>query len=480
VKLIGHRRAASDGWLFPELAGARWNHAPENIACGGSLIACLDEGQSGPRLSWCKYMKQILTILITLSLCSNPARGQDREARVADLEHKLSEASKSIVALQRTMEALTVEMQSLRLAAATSPATTVPSESGKSSENEVAAYKDQILRPDLGGDERESELSARPELFIQSRFQTLPVSGSTLQNAPSNFVLTRMESRWAGRISDKIGMGFEIQYHPAPAGAAQELVNDAFVEYYAGDAVTIRAGQFVKPFGFDIQQSSSIRESPERGIFAGYFFPGQRDRGVMISAKLDGLGDFWHGTQFFAGVFNGNRFFTDSNRQLNYNLRIRKVFEGRSLAVGASVQLGRQLLPEGTNGNDRENLYGADMQWAWKRLGVRAEFVAGNMPSTLLSLEPEFAPRFRPGAHAAGGSVFSSLRVVGRDQVYSRYDQFNRDLVSGRNIRALNFGYFHYIGGKSRLGVDYQFKNRVSFNDDPLNTRFQIVWNVMY
>ena len=36
------------------------------------------------------------------------------------------------------------------------------------------------------------------------------------------------------------------------------------------------------------------------------------------------------------------------------------------------------------------------------------------------------------------------------------------------------------IGGKSRLGVDYQSKNRVSFNDDILNTRFQIVWNVMY
>jgi hypothetical protein len=94
-------------------------------------------------------MKQILTILTTLSLWSNAARGHDREARVADLEHKLSEASNSIVALQRTMEALTVEMQSLRLAAATSPATTIPSESGKLSENDVAAYKgsDPSTRP---------------------------------------------------------------------------------------------------------------------------------------------------------------------------------------------------------------------------------------------------------------------------------------------------------------------------------------------
>lgn len=275
-------------------------------------------------------------------------------------------------------------------------------------------------------------------------------------------------------------MGFEIQYHPAPAGAAVELVNDAFIEYYASSAITVRAGQFVKPFGFDIQQSSSVRESPERGMFAGYFFPGQRDRGVMLTAKLDSLGDIWHGTQLFAGAFNGNRFFVDNNRQLNYDLRLRKVFDRIPLALGASVQLGRQLLPDGLRGNNRENLYGADVQWAWKRLGVRAEFVGGNMPSTLLSLQPEFAPAFRPGAHSAGGSVFSSFRVTKQSEVYARYDRFNRDPVSGKNARAFNIGYFRYLSEKSRIGVDYQFKDRVSFNDDLLNTRFQIVWKVTY
>ena len=131
-------------------------------------------------------------------------------------------------------------------------------------------------------------------------------------------------------------------------------------------------------------------------------------------------------------------------------------------------------------GNNRENLYGADVQWAWKRLGVRAEFVGGNMPSTVLSLQPEFAPAFRPGVHSAGGSVFSSFRVTKQSEVYGRYDRFNHDPVSGKNARAFNFGYFRYLGDKSRLGVDYQFKDHVSFNDDLLNTRFQIVWNVTY
>lgn len=424
------------------------------------------------------FLFSLLAIVHTIA-----ANGQSREDRVADLERKLSETRSVVASLQKTIEGLTSEMQSLRQPGVMLPVVSaaLPSAPKPIADAEAAdPYRDQILRPHLGQDERDSELSARPELFIQSRFQALPISGSTQQNAPSNFSITRMETRWSGRISDKIGLGFELQYHPAPAGAAVELVNDAFVEYYANEAVTIRAGQFVKPFGFDIQQSSSVRESPERGIFAGYFFPGQRDRGVMVSAKLDRLGESWHGTQIFAAVLNGNRFFVDNNRQLNYNLRLRKVFDGIPLAVGASVQLGHQLLPDGVSGDNRENLYGADLQWAWKRLGVRGEFAAGNMPSTLLSLEPEFAPAFHPGAHSVGGAVFSSVRLTRREQFYWRYDQFNHGPVSGKNVRAFNFGYFRYMGEKSRVGVDYQIKNRASFNDDRLNTRLQIMWNVMY
>ena len=69
-------------------------------------------------------------------------------------------------------------------------------------------------------------------------------------------------------------------------GASEEPVNDAFVEYYPTELVTIRAGQLVKPFGFDIQQSSTLRESLERGMFAGYSFPGQGDRGVGVATNL--------------------------------------------------------------------------------------------------------------------------------------------------------------------------------------------------
>ncbi len=428
-------------------------------------------------------MNRVSLLLIFGGLLSSVVHGQDRDARIADLDKKLTEAREAASTLQRTIETLATELTSLRQSDKTIVAPSAPPPEPiveTHSAPKEHAFKNKILGVDLGGDERDKNLAGRPELFIQSRFQAFPLRGTDLSSAPSNFVLTRMESRWAGRISNKIGLGFELQYHPAPMGAAVEIVNDAFVEYYASKQITIRAGQFVKPFGFAIQQSSSVREAPERGIFAGYFFPGQRDRGVLIAVKLDELGSAWKGAQVSAGVLNGNRFFVDNNRQLNYNLRFRKIFSSVPLAVGASVQLGKQLLPPGVNGSTNENLYGADVQWSWKRVGVRAEVAGGNMPSTLLGLTPEFAPLFRPGAHAVGGTALISFRVVGRDQVYWRYDQFNRDLVSGENIRAFDIGYFHYIGENSRLGVDYQFKNKISNNDDRLNTRLQIIWNVMY
>ncbi|MCI0525609.1 MAG: hypothetical protein L0Y75_10140, partial [Acidobacteria bacterium] len=237
----------------------------------------------------------------------------------------------------------------------------------------------------------------------------------------------------------------------------------------------------IKPFGFDIQQSSAVRESPERGIFAGYFFPGQRDRGVMVFGNLDSLDNpALKNIHYFAGVFNGNRFFADRNRQVNYVLRVRKLFDHPKLAIGASVQRGKQLLPPEVSGNNDENLAGVDLQLALGRLGLRAEFVAGNTPSTLLGIEPEFASAFRPGAHSAGGHVFTTYRLTDRNNLYARYDQFNRDPVKGYNVRAFNFGYFRQLSEFSRLSFDYQFKNRPSFNDDAVNGRLNISWAIEF
>jgi len=392
-------------------------------------------------------------------------------ARIEALETQLRAAQEGLATLTATIDTLVVEIAEIR----ESEAGEVFAEADKED-----SYAERILVTDLGHDERAEELTPRPELFIQTRYHANPIDAATEDDVVRNLGINRVELRWAGSVSDRLGMGYEIQYHPALDGASEELINDAYVEYYAGETLTVRAGQFVTPFGFDIQHSSGDRESPERGIFAGYFFPGQRDRGVMLTADLGRATDWANGVTLYAGVFNGNRFFDDNNSELNYNLRIRKVFPDSPLAVGASVQRGTQILPPGMTGDDDEDIYGFDVQYVVGSLGIRAEYMRGNMPSTLLGLEPEFTPGFTPGAKSWGASALFNYNLSAIDDIYWRWDKFENDPVTGRDIRAFNLGYLRKIGPNSRIGIDYQHKSDVTFNDDELNNALSITWNVGY
>ncbi len=420
-------------------------------------------------------------VLSLLLLLAGPlsAQSMPNEARVRELEQKLDQAARQLEQLSDTVQTLRSELARMKAGRANDEPPTAGSLPKPAPQTEAAReeFSERILAPELGASERAETLRARPEIFIQSRYSALPIRNANGEFEP-NFSMERIETRWAGKVSDRIGAGLEIQFHPAPGGSAEELVNDAFVEYYLNDHATVRVGQFIKPFGFDIQQSSAERESPERGVFAGYFFPGQRDRGVMLFGDLNFTGV--KNVHYFIGAFNGNRFFADNNRQANYVVRMRKLFDRPRLAVGVSAQRGKQILPPGVTGNNDENLVGIDFQYVRGRFGLRGEFVAGNTPSTLLGIEPEFADAFRPGVKSAGGAVFATWRLTDKDHVYARYDQFNRDPGTGYNVRAFNFGYLRYLGEMTRIGVDYQFKNRPSFNDDALNGWFHINWSIEF
>jgi hypothetical protein len=422
-------------------------------------------------------MRRLLTLLWVV-LSAAAASAQQADERLRELERKLDQAAGHIQQLTSIVESLRSEIANLKRKQTES--ISAPTSSRKPVEKSADEFNERVIGPRLGASERNHPIEPKPEIFIQTRYSAAPIRDSASEFEP-NISLTRIESRWAGRVSERVGAGLEIQFHPAIDGSPEELVNDAFVEYYINDHATIRAGQFVKPFGFDVQQSSAVRESPERGIFAGYFFPGQRDRGVMISGDLDFVDRrALKNVHYFLGAFNGNRFFNDNNRQMNVVARVRKLFDRPRVAVGVSLQSGKQLLPEGTSGDNDENLIGLDLQYAVGRFGFRGEFVAGNMPSTLLSIQPEFSPAFRPGAQSSGGHLFATYQISQRDNVYARYDQFNGDPVTGKNVRAFNFGYFRPIGEMSRLAFDYQFKNRPSFNDDAVNGRFHITWNIEF
>src|SRR5262245_27090441 len=259
-------------------------------------------------------MRYPILVLALVLLASSNLYPQTIQDRLRALEAQVGQLQKEIEELKR--ETATTQ-------AAPEPVST-PESPTKATKRE---FSEQIHVPDLGGDEREHKLEGKPEIFLQTRFSRNLLRSADPRENDQNFQLTRIEVRWSGRVSAKVGAGLEMQFHPAPAGSPDEIVNDAFLEFYPKNGITLRAGQFVKPFGFDVQQSSSEREYPERAMFEGYFFPGERDRGVMF--RWDTSRDqhpALRNTSISAALLNGNRFFSDTDTRLNTVLRVRRTF----------------------------------------------------------------------------------------------------------------------------------------------------------
>jgi hypothetical protein len=347
-------------------------------------------------------------------------------------------------------------------------------------EQTLTDFAKQILVPDLYEDEHAFDVESRPEIFIQTRFSRGRVRDASLEDATQNFELTRLETRWAGHLSDRVGVGLELQFHPALEGAAEELVNDAFVEFYLTRGFTLRAGQFVKPFGFDVPRSSADREFPERGMFAGYFFPGQRDRGLMAIWNAGSDVPALANTHVYAAVLNGNRFFADRDDKLDALFRVRRVFPATGFAVGASLQVGTQLVPAAQPADNGVTILGVDAQYVLGLIGIRVEAVHGTTPSTVLALEPEFTPAFAAGRTTSGVAVAGLVRLSDVAQAYGRFDMLSGDPVTGERASAVDVGVVRVLDEHSRIGVNWQWKNRPTFNDDAINTRVQVTLGVVF
>jgi hypothetical protein len=334
------------------------------------------------------------------------------------------------------------------------------------------AFSTAIIQPDLASDERGKTVEPKPEVFVQGRFSRGPIAGADLDEATQNFQITRIEAGWFGAFNDRIGVGFELQFHPLLDGAPEEIVNDAFIEFYAAKGVTIPVGQLIKPFGFDIQQSRGDREYPERQMVAGYFFPGQPDRGLMAIWNIETATVAVGHLQVYSALLNGNRFFNDNDGRLDTLLRVRRLALSDHLALGPSVQIGSQIVPLGVEDDGDVQSVGADIQYSVGAVGFRVEWVHGTRPSTLLSLQPVFTDACAPRSHTTGLSAANIVRRTVPD--VCAFDEVAGDPMTGRTAHAFDVGYRRAVGDAGHLGVDVQHKSALTFNDDAVNTRIQV------
>src|SRR5215510_3828189 len=158
------------------------------------------------------FMRAIIILLLLFSLAITASAQQpDSGERLRELERKLDEATRQIEQLGGVIQSLRAEISAIKGAknedrnraasrVEAPPQTAAPAQSSRETIN--ADFVERIIDPKLGRDERDSELKAKPEVFIQARYSALPIRGGEATFKP-NFRLTRIESRWAGKVTDR-------------------------------------------------------------------------------------------------------------------------------------------------------------------------------------------------------------------------------------------------------------------------------------
>lgn len=232
---------------------------------------------------------------------------------------------------------------------------------------------------------------------------------------------------------------------------------------------TLTAGQFNWPFGFEIGYSSSMREVPERSRVYRTLFPGERDRGVMLS----GLG-MQERFRYALAVVNG----TGTSRSDDLNKR--KDVLGRvsytfgPVDLGASVYRGSDLVATATNARgiefDKER-QGVDFQWITpvRGLGIRGEYITGKQaPASGTTRTRSF--------DVDGWYLYLIQNLGTQHQLVLRVDEYDGNTdVSGDAVRTWTPTYIFHWDANSKVMFGYEIPKteRNDPDDNVFTLRYQ-------
>ena len=343
--------------------------------------------------------------------------------------------------------------------------------------------------------------------------------GDFMANSNSRFMIRR------GRVKFTYTKG--VGQYVLQINATERGVN--VVDFYGKltdpwkKSFALTVGVMNRPFGFEIQQSSQDRETPERSRFTQILLPNERDLGAMFTyqptkeSKLYGLkidGGFYNGTGIAvpgttslnsAGVvdfdsykdFIGRIHYKKSYKQdkINLGLGISHynggfVYQSNKVYTSISThsdgyaywQLADTTSKTYKNGKAPRVYYGGDLQFSVKtKLGtttLRGEYISGTQtgtidetksPSTLPTKPDAVIRKFNGGyAYFIHRISQSKHELVAKYEWYDPNTKIKGDALVGTGINGMTKAELKY----TMLGLGYNYY----VND---NVKFMVYYNMV-
>ncbi|MCO5230854.1 MAG: hypothetical protein M9958_06825 [Chitinophagales bacterium] len=242
-------------------------------------------------------------------------------------------------------------------------------------------------------------------------------------------------------------------------------------------SMSLKAGVFDRPFGYEISYSSSQRESPERSTIFQTLFPEERDLGLMLTLQAPKSSP-WSKLKLEAGLFAGNgiKMETDNRKDfighLSVNHTIKdylKIGGGLSYYYGGVYQ-GSQNVYSMNNDAFIVNKDSSNIGKYAKReyFGVDFQLVALSKMGTT-KLTSEYLMGTQPGSNKDSKSPNAATLPTS--------DTYIRKFNGGYVMLTQDFGNLPLIGvikydwynpnrqiSKDKIGINNTSKSDIAFN----------------
>ena len=264
---------------------------------------------------------------------------------------------------------------------------------------------------------------------------------------------------------------FVLQPDFASSGVGFKDAYAELIEPWTSWHHTVTAGQFNWPFGFENMYSSSSREMPEYSQVIRTLFPGEYDRGVMLSGA--GLAER---LSYRLALVNG----TGTRQSFDFNRRkdvvARLGYAAGPLAVAGSLYRGGELVSLTGLSGGREfekNRAGFDFQWSTPLPGftLRGEYIGGEQPPP-----PGTPAAVARAADVEGWYVYAIQNIGKRHQLVVRIDDYDPDTSRGGDATRTIGGAYNFVwDANSTVMFAYEMPRLQTADpaDDLLTIRYQ-------
>ena len=377
--------------------------------------------------------------------------------------------------------------------------------------------------------------------YMQPQFQVAQQDGAQSyeggnfsQYSRSRFMLrrARLKVDYLLRTEEKLPrVLFTFQIDATERGV---IVRDMFLRLFEtkGNTLSMTAGFFARPFGYEVNLGSSYRETPERGRMSQILMPGERDLGVTFSFEPQEKTNRWYHFKWDVGFFNGQgqSGVTDFDSHKDFITRITiKPYSINKIELGGGISFLRGGWKNGTkyvyesghatNGDKifivdssinnlgrsaPRHYYGADVQLKlhhrWGETEWRAEYWFGTQPGTVnSSTNPGTLPNSNGNPvptfvrHYDGAFFYFLQNIINpKHQLVLKYDWYDPNIKvkkleigkAGTNLTSadvkfstLGIGYVYQFNPQTKIIFYYDLvRNEVTqlsgFTSDQLDDVF--------